>query len=331
MSLATIWEQLEGELPEGMDGRMMRRVHAESAMDIFVWSQSREPRRALELQVPTSDATLELPVGTRGISMSRQVVNDATTALVLELTDASAVELFGVVCTDIAAVVSRCNETAAATATWVGRYNRWRRLLERAPKGLTGTRQRGLFAELWVLREIFARNIGITDAVASWVGPDKAARDFEWAGRAVEVKSSATNEPQLVTINGERQLDDAQLESLHLVHLSLEILPGSGETLPQMVSSVRALAAGGPAEAQLSDALLESGYADHHAELYEHMGYAVRRLSILKVGEGFPRITEKDLDDGVGSVTYKLVIDACREHEISQEALQQELGTHHGE
>lgn len=331
MSLATTWEQLDGRLPENRDGRMVRRVHSDATIDMFAWVQRREPKRALELQVPIEHADLELPVATRGIAMNRETIDANTVALTLELTDPTASELFAVVCTDIATVVARCEDSKTAAASWIGRYNRWRRLLEHVPRGLSPKRQRGLFAELWTLREIYNVCLGTTDAVSAWVGPDRASRDFEWGARAVEVKSSATNEPQLVTINGERQLDDAELASLHLVHLSLEVLPGGGETLPTMVAAVRGLAAGGPAETQLSDSLLDAGYADHHAELYMQVGYALRRLSILSVGDGFPRITEKDLDDGVGSVTYKLVIDACRDHEIEQATLEQTLRTSHGQ
>lgn len=329
MSLSMTWEQLEGRLPDDRDGRMVRRVHSESSIDMFAWVQRREPKRALELQVPAGRADLELPVATRGIAMNRDTVNRETVALTLELTDPTAAELFGVVCTDIAAVVARCEDAGTAAATWIGRYNRWRRLLEKVPRGLSPKRQRGLFAELWTLREIYDGCLGTTDAVSAWVGPDRGSRDFEWAARAVEVKSSSTNEPQLVTINGERQLDDAELVSLHLVHLSLEVLPGGGETLPEMVAAVRALAASGPAETQLSDSLLDAGYADHHADLYVQVGYALRRLSIFKVGEGFPRITESDLADGVGSVRYKLVIDACRDHEITRATLEEAVRTSH--
>lgn len=330
MTLAETWEQLESQLPDGRDGRMVQRVYSDSPIDLFVWAQLREPRRALELHVPPEDAEFALPVATRGIAMNRRAQPAGPTVLSLELTDPTATQLFAVVCSDIAAAAAHCDDTQTAAAAWAGRYNRWRRLLERAPQGLSRRRQQGLYAELWALRELYAPCLGIDAAVESWVGPDQAARDFERGGHAVEVKSSTTNEPQIVTINGERQLDDTELVSLHLVHLSLEVLPRAGETLPEMVLSLRSLASDGPAESGLSDALLDAGYADHHAELYADVGYALRRLSVMHVREGFPRIVESDLDDGVGSVHYRLALDACRSNEVDRAALEQRLRDAHG-
>jgi hypothetical protein len=39
----------------------------------------------------------------------------------------------------------------------------------------------------------------------TWVGVDKALRDFQDNSWAVEVKTTSTNNPQKVTINSERQ------------------------------------------------------------------------------------------------------------------------------
>jgi len=61
--------------------------------------------------------------------------------------------------------------------------------------------------------------------------------------------------------------------------VQLEVLHGSGETLPDIVRAVRGLAAGGPVEDLLEDLLLASGYSDAHASRYQHDGYALRRLS----------------------------------------------------
>ena len=70
------------------------------------------------------------------------------------------------------------------------------------------------------------------------------------------MKSCAANEPQVVTINGERQLDESGTDSLYLVHVSLDIRSEGRETLPEMVASARELAAGSSVEGLLEDRLL---------------------------------------------------------------------------
>jgi hypothetical protein len=142
----------------------------------------------------------------------------------------------------------------------------------------------------------------------------------------VEVKSSAANEPQVVPVHGERQLDDSELTALFVIHLSLEPLRDAGESLLAIVSALRDSVRGGPSAGQFEDRLLASGFADVHAGAYSRTGYALRRTSVLRVRTGFPRITEADLPDGVGSVRYSLAIDACRDFEVTTAELGSALG-----
>ncbi len=330
MTISSEWDELETKLPEGKHGRMVKRIRADSSVDLFIWAQTREPKRGFDLRVPTRDADFELPQGTAGVVMNRVRGDDGFATLSLELADATADALFAIICADIADAVARCEATDEAAALFVNRFVRWVRLLQRVPRGLSRRRQMGLFAELWVLREIYIPAVQADQAVGAWIGPDRAARDFEHAGCAIEVKANATNQPQLVKINGERQLDDTQLDDLHLVHLSLELLPGGSETLPQMVESLRSVVCSLPVETVFGDLLLEAGYSDHHEELYVDVGYALRALSVFKVREGFPRIIESDLADGIGDVKYKLAVDACRQFQVERNSLSTLLVAAHG-
>jgi hypothetical protein len=227
-------------------------------------------------------------------------------------------------CEDVADATATRLTDAEAVAVCVGRFAMWRRMLQGGSPELTARRQRGLFAELMTIRDHLAPLIGFDESVRAWRGPEGAPRDFEVGGVAVETKSSAANEPQLVPVHGERQLDDAGLDALVL--LSLEILRDAGETLPGIVQAVRALGDGLVEAGTLEDRLLQSGYVDLHAPMYRRTGYEVRRTSLFLVSTGFPRITEADLVDGVGSVRYSLAIDACRAFEVDGEILARLLG-----
>jgi hypothetical protein len=328
VTLADLWLDLERRLPSDRSGRMLQRIHPESPVDLHVSVSATGARRSLELEVAAGAADgIELPSPTRGIGMaSDPQIGDGHAVLALELIDASAADLFTSVCADVAAVTAGADDDEAAVTLWMGRFARWRRFLERGTGGLSARRQRGLYAELWTIRELLAPVLGYPEAVDSWKGPDGAPRDFETSGVAVEVKSSAANEPQVVPIHGERQLDDTGLDGLYIVHLSLEPLRDAGETLPRIVDSLRTLTAVGATSGTLEDRLLASGYADMHEANYRHTGYALRRTSLLRVVEGFPRITERDLPDGVGSVRYALAIDACRDFEVPLGTLATALG-----
>ena len=71
--------------------------------------------------------------------------------------------------------------------------------------------------------------------------------------------------------------------------------------------------------------LLEYGYPLHDSEKYDEYGYQVRNLYFFKVEEDFPRITDKDLKDGVASVNYSIELSACFPYEIEENEALKEL------
>jgi hypothetical protein len=247
-------------------------------------------------------------------------------ALVLGLEDPGARDLFASMAADVAAVTAGAGDDIEAVSAWMGRFAKWRRMLQGGGGGLTPQRQRGLFGELLLIRDTLIPSVGFDEALRAWGGPDGEPRDFQLHGLAIEVKTSAANEPQVVPVNGERQLDDSGLTSLTLVHYSFDIVRDAGESLSDLVMKLRALAEGSSEAGLLEDRLLQSGYIDDHVNLYRRIGYILRRRSLFRVGAGFPRIVEADLPDGVGAVRYRLAIDVCREFETSETELTELLG-----
>jgi hypothetical protein len=63
-------------------------------------------------------------------------------------------------------------------------------------------------------------------------------RDLQGRSWAVEAKTTSTNNPQKVTINGERQLDETLLENLFLYHFSVEVSSANGLTLCQKIAVI---------------------------------------------------------------------------------------------
>lgn len=313
MNFDELWEELERRLPPGLPGRQQQRIIPDSQADLTLAVVAPGARRSLTLTVP-SEAVAELdgPPAARGVEvLVHEGRPDGCTTLELLLVDDALRDVFTPLCTDVARAAASATDDVSAVIAWRGRLARWQRLLQRAARGLSGERQRGLFGELWFLTERLGPVAGADRAIAAWTGPDGSVHDFQSAGGAVEVKTSAANEPQVVRINGERQLDDAAVPALHLVHLSLEVRRDSGRTLPAAVERARSLASVGPALPLLEDRLIAYGYVDAHEPLYRHVGYTLRDTSTFRIAAGFPRIVESDLPGGVGRVHYDLAIAAC--------------------
>jgi len=307
-------------------GRLRRRVQGDSRMDLHAELVMPERHRAVSLTVAAEAAVgHEDPPQAAGL---RHILagegNRATFSL--ELTDRAAVDLFGVLAEDLLGAMAAADDDRRGVGIWNGRIARWQHLLKRAPQGLGPELQRALMAELWILREMVAPAAGAAAAVRAWQGPTRSRHDFQLPLTSLEVKSCAANQPQVVRINGERQLDEVGTPALHLAHVSLDVHHNGPESLLEMVTSVRELAAGSGAEIEFEDRLLGSGFIDLHASRYAGTGYTVRESRFFRVAPGFPRLTEADLPEGVGGLRYRLAIAACAEFEVDDEAVRDLIG-----
>lgn len=327
MNLGQLWLEMEEGAPGAGSGRLRRRVQGDSPMDLHAELVLPERHRAVSLTVASGAAAGHgEPPQAAGLRHTLDTGSEDRATYTLELADRAAVDLFGVLAEDLVTAVAAAGEDREAVGIWTGRIARWQHLLRHAPHGLGPELQRALMAELWILRELVAPAAGAPAAVRAWQGPTRSRHDFQLPLTSLEVKSCAANQPQVVTINGERQLDEVGTPALHLAHVSLDVHHNGPESLPEMVASVRELVLGTGAEVELEERLIEAGFVDLHASRYAGTGYTVRESRFFRVAPGFPRLTEADLPDGVGGLRYTLAIAACAGFEVEAGAVGKLIG-----
>jgi hypothetical protein len=225
-------------------------------------------------------------------------------------------DVFAALTEDLVRRVVDARDPAAQAAAFLGQLVRWQKFLSVSSEGLSQEAQRGLWGELYFLREHMLVMIG-TAAVGGWKGGERAHQDFQFENGAVEVKTTLAKMPQVVRIASERQLDDQALAPLFLCVISLHMLDGGGETLPALVASLRAgLATDAAAREQFEDELLATGYVDAHAVRYADRGYLVRAVGLFRVGPEFPRLVEADMPVGVGDASYELSVATCEPFKV---------------
>ncbi len=333
MGLAEIWEELERVTPPGESGHVKRRIKPEAKCDLFLAIAKPSNLRMLVMLVGEDSlvGVGDLPTA-RGVEarVVRPGEGGAAGALELVLTDPRSADIFTALATDIAESVAAESDELSAVATLVGRLRRWQRFLEESgPEGLTSERQRGLYAELWLLRRHLLGAVGPAAAVQGWTGPTRASHDFQFGAGALEVKGSAGKQHQVLRIVSERQLDDTGVEGLFLFHLSLDAHRDAGESLPALVNDLRESLRTTPAAATFEDRLFGAGYLDAHQQLYENPGYTVRESNFFRVTDGFPRIVEADLLPGVGDVHYSVAVAECKHFLVDSETAITELRSRH--
>ena len=109
--------------------------------------------------------------------------------------------------------------------------------------------------------------------------------------------------------------------------VALEPRSGGSPSLVDAIGTVRDdLADQAEASATFEDLLISAGYLDDHAHLYSDISYAIRWAFCAIVLDGFPRLTESDIPDGVGDVSYGITIDAVKPFVVDFSELRVRIG-----
>lgn len=318
MNFDEIWVSLEAGVSAGRAGQALtRRIHPDSPRDIRLAVDALSNARMLLVRVasPALDSSIEFP-GASGFELRHvPLPEDGSRMITLGviLTRPDHADVFTSLVDDVSRRVATADTDRLAVLELIARLRRWQGFLQRhEPDGLGPEERRGLYGELWFLREHLLSLLPCGDAVRSWCGPRAANHDFQVQKCAVEVKTSAGKKHQFLHIASERQLDETGAGALALFHLSLDERPGQGESLVDIVADLRIRVAADPVAVEEIDArLIDAGYLDTQAYRYQSVGYTPRDSSFFKVEGQFPRITESSLLPGVGDVRYTISLAAC--------------------
>ena len=222
--------------------------------------------------------------------------------------------MFAVLTDDVATAVALAKSEKEGVAALIGRLITWQRFLRRNGDGLLSEQeQTGLFAELFVLRELLADGVPASHAVDAWRGPWAGAQDFRLPNCSVEVKATASPGSTSFEVANLVQLDERHLPCLVVRHIALVRAEGRGETLPSTIDGISGeISASDPSAAiRFSDSLLEMGYSHAHRAEYGKEGFTVHSDRQFLVRDDFPRIRTEELRAGVTACSYSVGLTAC--------------------
>lgn len=335
MKVDEIWRVLIQEVGEISSGYLTRRILPEVNYDVYLAIERPQDVCSLILSFHSNYLRDRIPLPAARSFEVRRVVfpNNPPDYLTIQLvlTDPQYKDIFVTLVQDIVDHISSIVSEREAFEAFIVRLRRWQTFLEKhGNEGLSDIAQRGLFGELWCLKYLLLPRVGLQQGVYSWTGPEGAPQDFQLEGCNIEVKTTITKQPQKLEIASERQLDDTGIANLILLHISLSISREQGIKLPALVDEIRTALSSAPlVKAEFDTLLFEVGYLDVHAALYMTKGYVVRECDYYKVENGFPRITEAELLNGVGDVRYSINISACQNFLIKEETVISLIGVNY--
>lgn len=320
-----IWHELENDtsVPAGL----LRRRYAASVLpDVYIALRQPEKLRCIALRLQ-SGYQINLSRYSNLKDISLEIIpdenNNAIHYLLILLSSFQHKDVFSTLCEDLMYGISNVTGQDRIVKELLNRFEKWKSLFDKAGmQGLSPEEQRGLFGELYFMRKWIFHSSDLQRCTQSWLGPEKDLRDFQLGDWALEAKTTYGNNHQKVHISSERQLDTSTLNTLLLYHLSLETQQQNGESLNQIVDSILELLSNDiAAQSQFRSKLLQGGYFIHHRLLYENAGYHVRQQSFYTVRDGFPRIEENDIRNGVGDVKYSIILSEYADYIINESSV----------
>lgn len=322
--IAELWQQLEDEKTVGL----VKRLYS-SEINFLIYATFKYPEsyfgiafnfsNNIKIDISNFENLRDLKV-----LLLEDTSYDNTKLLIIELLHPSSRDIFATLCENLVLSVIQLNTEQQVIRTVINQLNKWKTLFDKSTsEGLSNEQQQGLYGELVFLHKcLMQQEANPFNILNSWVGVDSALRDFHCSTWAVEVKTTATNNPQKVTINGERQLDETLLDNLFLFHCSVEVFNGSGETLNQKIEKIRSLLECNIVALNVFNSkLFEVGYFDSHANKYENRCYKIRSENYYRITDDFPRIKENELRSGVSGVRYDIILAMCDEYLITENQL----------
>jgi len=319
--IAEIWGILEEEKSVGL----VKRLYS-SNISFHIYGTFQYPERYYGVAFTfCNDIRIDVSSFANLRELKVLLMNDTTfvnsSLLIIELLHPDSRDIFASLCENLIQSVICLNTEQKIIRTVVNQLEKWKTLFEKNNSAsLTPSEQQGLYGELHFLQKFFAKpDTNPCDVLRTWVGTDKALRDFQGSSWEVEVKTTSTNNPQKITINGERQLDETLSENLFLFHLSVEVSNRNGQTLCQKVAVIREMFENDISALSLFNMkLFEVGYSAKHELFYRDRFYHVRNENYYKIENDFPRIKENELRGGVSDVKYSIILAMCDEYAVSE-------------
>lgn len=265
----------------------------------------------------------------RGVKIQRRGGAEETRGITLRLLDEQQRDLFHRLCRDIVGVTEKAETESAAVAAFLGRTERWRRLLARGHDDrLSQEKQKGLLAELTVLSEHLFPAIGVSASVRAWSGPTGSPKDFEIEAVCVEAKARRGAAAPHVVISSEYQLDSDGITALFLYVLDVAVglddgIPGT--TITEAVAAVSRQVEGADFEtrALFEERLTATGFDPDHD--YSDMRWKPGDERLFEVAPDFPRIVPSMFPEGASRVRYRIGLPACERFRVDPSALRSRL------
>ncbi|MEK5547460.1 PD-(D/E)XK motif protein [Paenibacillus sp. FSL L8-0689] len=193
--------------------------------------------------------------------------------------------------------------------------DRWRIFFQKGGyRKLTEEQQRGLFGELWYIKEWLNQFPTAPPLIIEqWEGPTSGRIDFKHSNRGVEIKTAINKLTKTIKISNENQLRLTKaVSSIYLYVCFIEPSKTHGVSLQALVNEVQNSIASRSDRMLLkfNDLLEDLRFKE---EDYTDDFFFVDKVEVYEAAMNFPRILQEDLPKGISHVSYSIDLTHCME------------------
>jgi hypothetical protein len=313
-----IWEEL---MREQSHRTGYRQLHDVTSAKCYLGYTPQTGTRFVQLDIPASVAHHAAMVRrTQAIRLERVHASDEEHVILLLLQEPGLTDVFSLFIDDLLQHLVLTHDAEQAVSTIYSRFEHWQQLFARITSDVIGLeRQRGLFGELTILKELLDRHADAPEIWDCWRGPFSANHDFSMSGTAMEVKASAASLP-IMRISSEVQLDLVGWHQVVLCLVHLNEVRGGSQTLTELIQALLERSSRvASVDLAFRSKLLKVGVDASHYELFTELGYSVRSIQCFNVTQDFPAIRRSVLCNAIGKVTYELHPAGCATYGMALE------------
>jgi len=253
-----------------------------------------------------------------GISVANASA-DGVFSIMLALKNNADWPIFLKICLDLCEVASAADSEDKAVKLFCNRLLYWQYFLKRDGEDrLSNEEQIGLIGELLLIERYILTEYNALDSINFWTGADADVQDFFIRGKRIEAKTCSSPSKNEVHISSLQQLYDAECP----VYLAVAYI-GAAASDSQNSFSLFSLADRIAVKLREANVSAYENFVKKLAAVgmfidgsYNDAFYAANKFKGFKVQEGFPKITPKDVKDGITKAKYVINLDCCADYEI---------------
>jgi putative PD-(D/E)XK family protein DUF4420 len=294
------------ELLENQQLETYSRYDGEHPLDIFLGIDS-AGRKSLVLTLQADKVRV---ISSKTITVTFFNRDDGRTSLRFSLEDDDLKDLFYKFCEDIIES-TRSSKQVDGFSSVIERWNTWINFFSKTSLPLSESEVLGLIGEICFLQKVMVEKYGLDDALESYIGTDKAHKDFEIHDTWHEVKSIHYG-VRSIKINSIEQLDSKYPGKLEIITFDQGTSNSEGNiTLNGLVSDFKH-SLDHKWQLLFDEKMRKANYIKD--ERYDDYNYIFVGIDEYNVTDRFPKISKDILPNGITKASYEIDISAIQQY-----------------